>query len=76
MEILAIEPPVFERRSPREKYQVRFWSKPDLYSQFSSEVERNDLVIQDVFNQFMEWFTNASRHGALPRRETESREGA
>jgi hypothetical protein len=73
MNMLSAEPPIFEKRSPREKYQVRFWSRPDLYSQFSNEVEKNDLLIQDVFNQFMEWFTDTSQQGALPKRETASK---
>ena len=67
---LSVSPPVFQTQKPKDKYQVRFWSQPTLYNKFVCEVERNELVIQDVFNQFMEWFTQASEEGVLPKRET------
>jgi hypothetical protein len=39
-------------------------------------VEKNDLVIQDVFNQFMEWFAAASQQGVLPKRQDGAEEAA
>lgn len=43
---------------PRDKnplYQVRFWTKPELYEKFTAHLEEQGILIQDAFNQFMEW---------------------
>lgn len=50
----------FKKKVKRPKQvQVRFWSTPGLYEQFVAEVYKNDLLIQDVFKSFMEWFIQA-----------------
>lgn len=61
--------PVFERRTAKEKYLVRFWSSPDQYERFVAEVEKHDLVIQDVFNQMMNWFIQTSQSGVIKTRD-------
>lgn len=53
--------PTFVKRPEKERYQVRFWSEPVAYAAFVREVQENGLVIQDVFNNFMEWFTFQSK---------------
>ncbi len=69
---VAMELPLFEKRS-REKYQVRFWSSQEAYQCFVREVERNDLVIQDVMNNLMQWFTASSQSGIIQNRIIERR---
>lgn len=46
----------FTKREPNEKYQVRFWSTPQLYKSFAQRASKDGLVIQDVFRDFMHWF--------------------
>lgn len=53
-----LDGPVFTRRN-EERYQVRFWSTLKDYEAFTKAVRAEDLVIQDVFNELMIWFTNA-----------------
>jgi hypothetical protein len=67
------ELPIFERRTTKDRYQVRFWSTQDSYKSFVEEVERNELVIQDVMNNLMAWFTQSSQSGALKHRIIEGR---
>lgn len=58
--IHPLEGPVFTKRPEKEKYQVRFWSTPEDYGAFSRACESEGLVMQDVFNELMIWFTQAS----------------
>ena len=52
-----IDPPlVFRPKEKPERYQVRFWTSPNLYGCFCDRVEAEGLQIGDVFNQFMHWF--------------------
>ena len=56
----ALDGPVFMKRRANDRYQVRFWSHPADYQEFVRAVEAEGLVIQDVFNDLMIWFTKAS----------------
>ena len=44
----------FKKRYP--KYQVRFWCPEFEYNQFKDKVKREELLISDVFREFMRWF--------------------
>lgn len=48
---------VFTKRQEKERYQVRFWSTPSEYEAFTSAVRSEGLVLQDVLNELMNWFT-------------------
>lgn len=48
--------PVFKRKTTKERYQVRFWSTPELYKEFIAECDRSNLQIGHVFCDFMRWF--------------------
>lgn len=54
---------VFESRpNQKEMYQVRFFCESkDIYKNFKKVCELNQLVIQDVFNEFLKGF-NADHH--------------
>lgn len=56
----------FEVRKKPDRYQVRFWSTPNIYGSFVSACEREGLLMQDVFNDFMIWFEEASMNKKLP----------
>ena len=50
-------PPLeFFNKRPAERCQVRFWSTPDLYKEFTAECDRLELKYGDVFQDFMRWF--------------------
>lgn len=53
--------PVFKERKTKEKCLVRFWTDPNHYRRFVSEVEKQNLVIQDVFEDFIVWFAKKSQ---------------
>lgn len=61
----------FQVRSKMEsdKYQVRFWSDPKLYKEFTKACKKEDLKMQDVFNDFIEWFIEASKKKTLKIKE-------
>ena len=50
--------PEFEKRTPKERYQVRFWSTRQLYTEFVIRCKDDELLMQDVFQDFMLWFVN------------------
>lgn len=55
-----------KRTDSREgKYQVRFWTSKENYMTFKEACEKEDLVYQDVFENLMEYFIQASKHGTL-----------
>lgn len=54
---MSYEGLVFKPKQKTERYQVRFWSTPNMYATFTDQCEREGLGISDVFNQFMLWFT-------------------
>lgn len=66
-----LDGPLFHQRADRERYQVRFWGKPNEYAAFSAAVEKEGLVIQDVFNDFMNWFCMASAEGRIQKQKGE-----
>ena len=47
----------FSVRDPKGRYQARFWTSEEAYKNFKVECERRGLKLQDVFNQFIEWFS-------------------
>lgn len=53
-----LDGPVFTKRRD-DKYQVRFWSTPADYSAFTEAARSEGLVLQDVLNELMIWFTSA-----------------
>jgi len=56
--------PIFIKRR-EDKYQVRFWSKPEQYKAFVAECDKHGLVLQDVLNELMNWFTRTSDKGQI-----------
>jgi len=47
----------FSPRVKKKPYQVRFWStSKEKYLFFKKKCDDKGLVVQDVFNQFMEQF--------------------
>lgn len=46
---------VFKKRF-REMHQVRFWCKLQKWNAFKQKVESKGLKLQDVFNDFIDWF--------------------
>lgn len=60
-----LDEPVFCRRPQKDRYQVRFWSTPAEYESFTKACEKEGLYLQDVFNDFMCWFSMASREERL-----------
>lgn len=62
----ALDGPVFTKRPGTDhRYQVRFWSTQQDYSAFTEAVQSEGLVIQDVFNELMIWFTQAHHEKRL-----------
>lgn len=57
--------PVFTKRQGKDKYQVRFWTRNVDYEAFVKAAEKEGLVMQDIFNDFMTWFCLASNRGEL-----------
>jgi hypothetical protein len=60
-----VSEPVFKLRPKKESYQVRFWSTHPLYRTFFDTCKRQDLKVQDVFNDFMLWFIKTEEKNAL-----------
>lgn len=46
------------RADKTTKYQARFWTTEPQWRRFAVRAENDGLFIQDVLNQFMEWFVN------------------
>ena len=44
------------RDPPGKRYLVRFWSVDSRYHEFAKIIKENGLVIQDVLNNFLDWF--------------------
>ncbi len=61
----ALDGPVFTKRAEKDRYQVRFWSSPQDYAAFTEAVQSEGLVLQDVFNELMIWFTQAHHEKKL-----------
>lgn len=55
-----IEGPTFTKRKERDRRQVRFWAKADLYRDFTKAVEKEGLFLQDTFEDLMKWFISQS----------------
>jgi hypothetical protein len=39
-----------------ERYQVKFWCKPDLYRRFTETCDRLGFKYAPTFGEFMAWF--------------------
>ncbi len=57
--------PVFPRRRPIPRTQVRFWCPPELYADFRKAVMDNGLQVQDVFEELMKKFISWNASGTL-----------
>lgn len=53
----------FSQRKPKtdRKCLVRFWVEKQLYNKFTEKVFSQDLLIKDVFTDFMKWFLEQPR---------------
>jgi len=60
--------PVFTKRIDN-RYQVRFWSDKERYKAFVTGCKTEGLIMQDVFNDLMEYFTLESQAGRIKTRE-------
>ena len=69
-------PEFTKRTNTRERVLVRFWSEPELYRKFVLEVKNQNLLISDVFNQFIVWFIENSKNGTLLIKNREGKIGS
>lgn len=72
---MTLEDPPFFVRKKRHLQQCRFHVDPDVYTDFKTEVKRQQLYIQDVFEELMKYFTRKSKRNelyidSLPENET------
>lgn len=52
------------------RYQVRFWTSPDLYADFTAKCDKIGINYQHAFNEFLKWYVDspacAEREGEKP----------
>lgn len=61
---LMTEPPVFRKREPVRQYQARFFCEVSKYKAFTKQVKAEGLMVQDVFDQFLDWFISRGKRDA------------
>ena len=55
----------FKTRKTYVKKQIGLICNPETFKEFKAEVEKNDLKMCDVFDDFMVWFTKESKAGRI-----------